>query len=255
MAHRLGSQHLLEHQPVRAGIDGDHHTGQNEAAAAGKKLPGLGQGPAEPGAAVSEIGRQKKHRQHNMVQGGGHGKPQHAFPQHQQDDLIDGHGNIGRQGRNGRVFRLKPRLEPVIQRVKHLKNKADAVKRRHRHRQLLALVDNADDPDDGQRRQKAGRGPQQQGGPDGLALLLRMVRKVLHDHAVDAQSAERGEERGVCGGVIDQAVAIGAQIARRENAHHKGQDHVGELSENKPPRVFNDPVFDQFLQHSLRTPS
>ena len=140
-------------------------------------------------------------------------------------------------------FGLQSGLKPVVERVEHLKNEADAVECHDQNSQALSSVHNADNADNRQRRQQAGSRPQQQRRTDRLAFLLRVIHQVLDDHAVDAERAERGEKGRVCRRIINQAVIAWAEVARRKNTNDKGQQLVRYLAADDPAGIFTTLFF------------
>ena len=74
-----------------------------------------------------------------------------------------------------------------------------------------------------------------------------MIHKVLDDHAVDAERAERGKKRRIRRRIVDQAVITRAKIPRRKNTDDKSQQFVGHLAADDPARIFNDFVLPECL--------
>ena len=243
----ISPEHLLEHQLVRAGINRHHQTGDNKAVTALQEFPCLFQGATKPHPAVPEIGNQQKYRQHDVIQRACNGEPLHAFSERQQNNLVRGHRRIRHQLGNGRIFGLKPGLEPIIQRIKYLEDKSDAVQCHDRNGQRLPLVHNAYDADDSQSREQAGNSPQKQGCPDCFAFLLRMIHEVFDEDAVDAKRAEGGKKGRIRRRVIDQTVIARSQVACRKNADHKSQQFVCHLAGYDPACVFDDFILSERL--------
>ena len=97
--------------------------------------------------------------------------------------------------------------------------------------------------------------PQQQGRSNRFSLLIRMIHKVLNNHAVNAKRTERGKECRICRRVIDQAVIAWSEIARRKNTNDKGQQLVRHFATDDPSGIFYNFILSERLQQSLQTPS
>ena len=154
MSNGICAKHLLEHQLICTGIDGDHQPGYDKAAAALKKLLCFFQRVMESCTAIFEISDQQKRCEYDVIQCACNGEPFHTFPKCKQNDFVHRHCRIRDEFGNRRILGLKSGLKPVVEGIKHLKNEANAIEGHNHNSKTFPSIHDTDNADDCQSRQQ-----------------------------------------------------------------------------------------------------